>query len=151
MPGTKEAYGISIIREDLRVGIPPRAFERYRLKEDGFVVLITGHRGKSGFGLLNRETIDQTVFAGFVQQIEETETVCWFKEKAYTISKLLGRQLSLRPEFLEAYYLTVGNRLLVIKSTTVTMSFTPVDIWKASLARQGFSEAIKNMDLLEEF
>ena len=32
-PGTKEAYGISIIRDDISITIPPKAFKHYGLAE----------------------------------------------------------------------------------------------------------------------
>ena len=38
-----------------------------------------------------------------------------------------------------------------VKSTTVALSFTPADIWKAKFAKRGLAEAVANMDKLDEF
>lgn len=38
-PGTKEAYGISIIRDDLSITIPPKACEHYGLADDRLMVV----------------------------------------------------------------------------------------------------------------
>ncbi len=43
MPGTKEAYGISLIRDDLSIVIPPKAFEHYGLTDGDIVLLSTTH------------------------------------------------------------------------------------------------------------
>lgn len=37
-PGAKEAYGISIIRDEMSINIPPKAFARYKLKENDVVL-----------------------------------------------------------------------------------------------------------------
>ncbi|MBN1409744.1 MAG: hypothetical protein JW969_02795 [Spirochaetales bacterium] len=42
MPGAKEVYGISTIREDLKLRIPPKACDRYVLSERDTALLITG-------------------------------------------------------------------------------------------------------------
>ena len=52
---------------------------------------------------------------------------------------------------MQTFYLNIGMKLMVVKSITVTMSYSPVDIWKAKLAQRGFFEALKNIDTLEEF
>ncbi|MBU1660884.1 MAG: hypothetical protein KKD28_05365 [Chloroflexi bacterium] len=151
MPGTKEAYGISIIREDLRITIPPKAFERYELEYDTSVLLTTTHRGEGGFALIKKESAEATVFAKYVNQIEEPETIYWFTEKAYVVTKLRNERIGLTPEMLQAFHLTKGTKLMVVKSTTVAMSYTPIEIWKAKFAQRGLTEAIENMELLEEF
>jgi len=40
---------------------------------------------------------------------------------------------------------------MVIKSTTITMSFTPVEVWIDIFNKHGFSEAIENMKKLQVF
>lgn len=40
---------------------------------------------------------------------------------------------------------------MVVKSATITMSYSPVEVWKAKLKKRGFFEAIKNIDTLEKF
>ena len=150
-PGAKEVYGISIIREDLEITIPPKAFARYELKPDSFVLLITGRRREAGFGLLNKKHAESSVFAKYLNQINKLNTVYWFQNKAYVLTKLKDEKLILTNEMFQAFHLEVGMRLMVVKSTTVTISYSPVEIWKSKLAQRGFLDAIKNIDTLEEF
>ncbi len=150
-PGTKEAYGISTIGMDLGIHIPPKAFARYELAPDTPVVLTTTHRGEGGFALLKKERAEATVFAKYVNQIDEPETVYWFQEKAYTVTTLRNAQLFLTPKLLQAFHLIGGEKLMVVKSTTVAMSYTPIETWKAKFAQRGLTEAIKNMETLKEF
>jgi hypothetical protein len=151
IPGTKEAYGISIVREDLGICIPPKAFKHYELASNTPVVLTTTHRGEGGFALLQKTRAEATVFAKYVNQIDELESIYWFQGKAYVITNLRDRKFCLTPEMLSAFHLTPGTRLMVVKSTTVAMSYTPIEIWKAKFAQRGLMEAIKNMETLEEF
>ena len=151
MPGAKEAYGISIIHDDLWFAIPPKAKVRYGIQEDDIVVLVTGHRGEGGFGLIKKDTALKTVFARFVDKIEGIEHVYWYDRKAYALTHVDNGKVQLTPELLQAFYLEPGSHLLAVKSTTVTISFTPVEIWKQKLAKHGFFEAIENMSKLEEF
>ncbi len=151
MPGTKEAYGISIIRENYTITIPPKAFERYELEHDTSVLLTTTHRGEGGFALLKKEKAETTVFSKHINQIDETEAVYRFQEKAYVVTNLQNGKITLTPETLRAFHLAVGARLMVVKSTTVAMSYTPIEIWKAKFAQRGLDKAIENMEMLEEF
>ena len=54
-------------------------------------------------------------------------------------------------DILKAFLIDIGDCLLVVKSTTVTMSFTPVETWKEIFKKYGFMEAIENMKKLEIF
>ncbi|HNW59107.1 MAG TPA: hypothetical protein PKI62_05495 [bacterium] len=149
--GTKEAFGISIIREELGLTVPPKALAHYGLETDGEVVLTTTHRGEGGFALLIPDLARATVFAAYLARLTQPEKIYWFSEKAYTAMVLREGRLFLTPEILQAFHLGVGTRLMVVKSTTVAMSFTPVEIWQAKFLQRGLDEAVRNMELLEEF
>ncbi len=151
MPGTKEAYGISIIREDSSVEIPPRAFERYDLINGGLVVLTTTHRGEGGFGLLNKERAEATVFERYINRMHEVDIVYWFNDRACALTAINNGKICLTFELMQAFHLKKGDRLMVVKSTTVAMSYTPIEIWKEKFARRGMFEAIENMSKLDEF
>jgi len=150
-PSAKEAYGISRIREDLKFTIPPEAVERYGIMGNDAVVLVTGRRGEGGFGLIKKDTAMKSVFSRYVEQIQGIDQVNWFNRKAYTMIRVVDGRVQLTRDMLQAYCLEPGSRLLVVKSTTITMSFTPVEIWARKLAKHGFNEAIKNIENLEEF
>ena len=101
-PGTKEAFGFSIIREELEVSVPPKALARYGLKADDEVVLTTTHRGEGGFALLIPDRARETVFAAYLARLTRPEKVYWFLEKAYTAVVLREGRLFLTPEILQA-------------------------------------------------
>ena len=151
MPGTKEAYGISIISPNGFIRIPPKAFARYALRAGEFAVATTTHRGEGGFALLNKSRAEATVFGKYIRQLEMPDVVHWFQKKAYALIRAGDGMIGLAPELLESFHLQPGDRLLVVKSTTVAMSFTPVDIWKDKFSRRGLTEAVGNMDKLQIF
>jgi hypothetical protein len=57
----------------------------------------------------------------------------------------------LTEELLTVFNLKKGDRLMVVKSTTVTMSYTPIEIWKYKFEQRGLYEAVENMKKLEVF
>ena len=130
MPGTKEAYGLSLIREAGWVALPPKAIARYDLADGDRVLLITTHRGEGGFAVSREQTAAQSVFARFMAQLGAINTVAWFNDKAYALTSYSAGKIQLTPEMLDAYHVTIGQRLLIVKSTTVVMSCTPVEIWE---------------------
>jgi hypothetical protein len=150
-PGTKEAFGISKIKDDLTLRVPPKAISHYKISELDYVILITGHIGESGFGMARKETALKSVFKKFVSEIKNLEEVYWFNGRAFVMLEINKDVIKLNEDILKAFFLNVGYRLLVVKSTTVTMSFVPVEIWRHSFEQHGFYEAIENMKKLEEY
>jgi hypothetical protein len=73
-PGTKEAYGICIIRDDLSITIPPKAFKHHGLADSDVVLLTTTHIGEGGIGILNREKAYKSVFKKFIDRIDQINT-----------------------------------------------------------------------------
>ena len=151
MPGTKEAFAISKIKDDLTLRIPPKAISHYKISKQDYVILITGHIGESGFGMVKKDTALKSVFKKFVQEIKNLEEVYWFNGRAFVMLEINKGVINFNEDILKAFYLSVGYRLLVGKSTTVTMSFTPVETWKNKFEKHGFYEAIENMKNLEEY
>ncbi|MBN1407627.1 MAG: hypothetical protein JW956_07560 [Calditrichaceae bacterium] len=149
--GAKEVYGISVIRDDLSITIPPKAFTRYELTPDSFVLLITGRRGEPGFGLQNKKHSEKSVFAKHINQMDALNKIYLFQKKAWVLTRLKDSKLFLSDAMMKAFHLEIGIKLMVVKSTTITMSYSPIEMWKSKLAQHGFYEAIKNIDSLEEF
>lgn len=67
------------------------------------------------------------------------------------MTKINNESVFLNNEMLSAFNLKIGDKLMVVKSTTIAMSFTPVEIWKEKFKKRGLLDTIKNMDLLPEF
>jgi hypothetical protein len=151
MPGTKEAFGISKIRDDLSIRVPPKAISHYNISDNDYVILTTGHKGESGFGMIKKDTSLKSVFKKFVKEIKNCEEVYWFNNRAFSMIEINNGLTYLNNDILKAFYLSIDNRLLVGKSTTVTMSFVPVETWINIFEKHGFFEAIKNMEKLEEY
>ncbi len=151
MPGTKEAFGISRIKDNLTLRVPPKAISHYNLSENDYVILATGHKGESGFGMIKKDTALKSVFNKFVKEINSCKEILRPGDRAYVMLKIDNGVTRLTEDVLKAFYLKPGDRLLVVKSTTVTMSFTPVEIWEKNLKKHGFYEAIENMKKLEEY
>lgn len=150
-PGTKEAFGISILNDNLTLRIPLKALAHYDILNTDHIILVTGHRGKSGFGLIKKTTGLKSVFGKFIKQLEFIEKLYSFNNRTYVLLKIINGTITLNENILEAYYIKIGERLLVVKSTTTTMSFTPVEIWIANFKKHGFYEAIQNLNKLEVF
>ncbi|MEJ2355648.1 MAG: hypothetical protein P8Y62_07090 [candidate division WOR-3 bacterium] len=151
MPGTKEAFAISVIKDDLTLRVPPKAITHYGFFEHDYAILTTGHVGESGFGMIKKETALRSVFKKFVKEITSFGEVMWFNDRAFVMLKIDNGVTRLNEDVLKAFYLQIGDRLMVGKSTTVTMSFVPVEIWERNFKKHGFYEAIENMKKLEEY
>ena len=150
-PGTKEAYGISVIGPDGTVRIPPKAFARYEWKAGDVAIAVTTHRGEGGFALLNQTRAAASVFQKYICQIEKLDIAHWFQEKAYARVRIGQGIVRLATSLLDAFHLKPGDRLMSVKSTTVALSFTPAAIWKEKFLRRGLAEAAANIDKLEVF
>ena len=151
MPGAKEAYGVSVVRDDLTVTIPPRALERYEIADDDFVLLTTTHRGEGGLSLLNRKKAKASVLGRLTDLASDVNAVRWDDGRACALARMAGGRVALTPEMAEAFQVKKGDRLLVVKSARVAMTCMPVEVWKQKLARKGFHQAVENMEKLEEF
>jgi hypothetical protein len=88
MPGTKEVYGISIIREDLSITIPPKAKERYKIVDSDTVVLVTSHRSEGGFGLMKKEIAEKQYLKNASSRLVKINTIYWFNDKAYILTNI---------------------------------------------------------------
>jgi len=151
MPGAKEAYGISRVLEGYTVTVPPRALERYGIGDVEPVILTTSHPGEAGFNLWVERRARDTVLAGRIDRLEGGKIVQWIEGRAYARSEVKQGRLRLAPELMGAFRLEAGNRLLVVKSAEVAMSFIPVELWREKLVQRGFHEAAGRLADLEEF
>lgn len=151
MSGTKEAYGISIIRDDLSITIPPKAFKHYGLSDGDVVLLSTTHIGEGGLGIMIKEKAYNSVFKSVIDRIDRLNSFVVDKNRYYALTKVVGGKVFLTEELLTVFNLKKGDRLMVVKSTTVTMSYTPVEIWKRKFEQRGLFEAVENIRKLEIF
>jgi len=151
MPGTKEAYGISVVAPDGTVRIPPKAFAHYRFRAGELAVAATTHRGEPGFALLNKARAEATVFRKYISQLNASGEIRRFQDKAYALVCVGDGAIRLAPELLAAFHLKPGDRLMSVKSTTVALSFTPAEIWQEKFRRRGLVAAAANVDRLDVF
>jgi hypothetical protein len=154
MPGTagaKDAYGISMVRLDLSVKIPPKTLKHYKIRDGDLVVLTTTHRGDGGFALLHKGRAEASVFGKFISHIEKPDRPYWFQDKAYVLTPVREGRIHMTSGMLAAFNLNKEDRLMVVKSSTVAMSFTPIELWKEKFLKRGLTEAIENMSKLEVY
>jgi hypothetical protein len=151
MAGAKEAYGISVIKEDHSITIPPKALERYELKNNDSVLLTSTRINERGLSILNREKAYASVFKKIIDKIEIPDTIVREKKRTFALTKIVQEKIFLNDELLQAFHLKQGDKLIVIKSTSLSMSFTAVEIWKDKFEKRGFPEAVRNMKKLKEY
>jgi hypothetical protein len=150
-PGTKEAYGISIIREDYSIRIPPKSFTRYGLKDNDTVLLMTTHIEEGGLAMIKKDQALESVFKKYVDKIKNMNEIYLNKKRAYVLTNVVADRIFFNEEMLKAFNLKLGDRLMVVKSTTIAMSYTPVEVWEEKFRKRGLFEAIENMKYLEEY
>ena len=150
-PGAKEVYGISVVRDDLSVVIPPDACHRYGIRDGDVVVLATAHRGEAGFSLMNREKAVATALGRRISQIEGEDVVNRAGGRAYVQTRVAEGRIRLTVQTAEAFLIAPGDRLMVVKGARVAMSFTPERVWREQLAGRGLHQALDNIDRLPEF
>ena len=150
-PGTKEAYGVSIVGPDGAIRTPPKAFAHYQFHAGALAVAVTTHRDEPGFALLNKNRADATVFQKYIRQLDPPDVARTFQGKTYAFLRLGDGSIHLPPALRHAFPLAPGARPMSVKSTTVALSFTPAVIWKEKFLRRGLAHAAANIDRLEVF
>ena len=151
IPGAKEAYGISIIQENCKIKIPPKACKRYGIHKNDLALLITGRKQESGFGLIKKKTAVNTVFKKYLEQLYNPNDIFINNGQSFALVKIIDYYIEMTPEILKAFYLNTSNKLISIKSTTVTIGFNLLEVWIDKMKKHGFNEAIKNTSKLEIF
>lgn len=149
--GAKEAYGISVIKDNKSLIIPPKGFERYNLKNNDVVLLTSTREGEHGFVIMNFHMANDTVFRKAIDKIRKIDVPIFIKSRPYVITDIQNGKIYFNDEILNAFDLKVGDKFVVIKSTTVTMSFNPIEIFKEKLRSHSFYEAVENIDKLDVF
>ena len=150
-PGTKEAFGITVVAPDGVVRIPPKAFAHYEFRAGELAVAATTHRGEPGFALLNKSRAETTVFRNIIDQLPQPDDVQRFNGKAYSLVRLGPDCLHLSPCLLDAFLLHPGDRLMSVKSTTVALSFSPAEIWAEKFRKRNRLLAAANVAKLDVF
>jgi hypothetical protein len=149
--GAKEAYGIAVIKENKSVSIPPKALERYNLHNNDVVLLTSTREGECGFCILNIHKASETVFLKIIDKIKKIDEPIFIKSRPYAITDIKNEKIYFNNAILKAFELKPGDRFVIIKSTTLTISFNPIEIFKEKLRSHGFEDAVKNIDNLEVY
>lgn len=142
-------FGISVLRDDYSIYIPSKALKRYNISNNDVVLLTSTRKGEGGLAILNYEKARQSVFNEIIRKIKDINLLVYERSRPYALTTVSNERIFLNQEFIDAFNLKIGDKLLVIKSTTVSMSFSPVEIWKEKFTKRGFLDAIRNLDKLE--
>ncbi len=147
----KEAYGISVIKENKSVIIPPKGLERYNLHNNDVVLLSSTKEGECGFVIMNIHKANDTVFRKVIEKISKIDEPVFIKSRPYAITDIKNGKIYFNDDILKAFELKIEDRFVVIKSTTVTMSFNSIDIFKEKIKSHDFYESVNNIDKLDVF
>ena len=98
---------------------------------------------------MNKQRAEAGVFKKIIGTLKCTDKIYWHNNKAYTLSAVEDDRLILNKKMLLAFHLETGIRLMSVKSTTVALSFTPVEIWKKKFLARGLNRAVENISLLD--
>lgn len=152
--GGKYVFGWSLVHTSGRILIPQEAYDEYNFAGIGRIVLIPGSSTSGGFGLTTMNELKSTPFKEILQllgyseeennferpeldlvKIREDRYCCWVKldRKKY---------FNLSLEVLDAYGVTVGDKLLVVRGSGHALGF---------IVRGKIVETARNYPELEVF
>jgi phosphoribosylaminoimidazole (AIR) synthetase len=149
--GAKEVYGIVEIKKDFSFTIPPGAVTRYSMVNGEVVLLIKAKQHEPGFGLMRKVIAATTVFSRFVSGEKELNRVYNHGGKPFCLTIIKEGRIYLTMDILDRFHLKPGDRLLSVKSTTVSNGYVLVEIFREKLLERGFTEAVDNIQKLEVF
>jgi bifunctional DNA-binding transcriptional regulator/antitoxin component of YhaV-PrlF toxin-antitoxin module len=128
--GGKRAFGWSCVGETGRIIIPPEALKMYHLKESEKLILVPGSLTSGGFGLGSQEFFKKSSL-GFVMEAHSEwrefripkGQVVEIKGKPYCWVELHNGSIEVPPATLEKYGIGIGDRLLVIRGSSLAIGF----------------------------
>ncbi len=109
-PGAKEAYGISILREDFTIQIPPKALKRYLLADNELVLLTSTRPGERGFAIMNLGKAEQSIFKKAIDRIDGIDLVRSINSWPYLITKVKNSKIYFNMDIVKAFDLEIGER-----------------------------------------
>jgi len=91
--------------------VPSKALEHYNILSQDTIVLTTGRKGESGFGLIKKETALTNVFSKHVKKIKEKGKVCNFNDRDYVMLEIKDGKIKLNQKILKTFLVDIGLRL----------------------------------------
>jgi hypothetical protein len=128
--GGKFTYGWSKVGDAGRIVVPKQALEEYHLLESQKVILMPGSRTSGGFALGCYELVERSPFGRRVvtdptfgqHDISEGEVIL-IGGKPYCWIRLRAGRIRLGPDALSSYGVILGDRLLVIRGSSLAIAF----------------------------
>lgn len=128
--GGKYTFGWSCVGDTGQIVIPPEALEQYHLKEFEKLILVPGSKTSGGFGLGSEESVKSSPL-GIVAdvhpelgefQVPEGEVI-EYEGKPYCWVELRNGGVTVPPGTLEKYGIRIGDKLLVIRGSSLAIAF----------------------------
>lgn len=128
--GGKHTFGWSRVGNGGRIVIPPEALEEYGLRECENPIMVPGSQTSGGFGLASRESLEGSPLGVGealcselgVFRVSEGEVV-EYRGKPICWVQLRGGGIDVPPGTLQRYGIKIGDRLLVIRGSGLSIGF----------------------------
>lgn len=125
--GGKFVFGWSEIKNDYEVNIPPQAIKEYNIVSEGRVILISGSKATGGVVVSRLSLFENSIFNHIFDKYPDLRTyetneleLLPYKGRLYTWTFITSEgKLKLSKMFLDKLSLSIGNRLMVIRSSDI--------------------------------
>ena len=77
--GGKFVFGLSVVRDDLTIHIPPQAILEYNAIQDGKVIIFTGSKITGGFCVTTYSLLMDSKFASYIQRVSHVKGISAFR------------------------------------------------------------------------
>lgn len=128
--GGKFVFGLSVVRDDLTLHLPPQALSEYNAAQDGKIIIFTGSKITGGFCVTTYPLLSGSKLNHILEerpalkncQLSEGEFVP-YKGRKYAWLGIDGNGvIKLPPSTLEALELRPGMELLSIRSSNIAFT-----------------------------
>lgn len=128
--GGKFVFGISILRSDFTVRIPPQTIEEYKITADDDIILFTGSKSTGGFCVTCRRLLETSKLKHILNECpvigQDTAPPLEFvryKGRGYCRAKINENGILQLTDVAAGYLgLEIGSELMVIRSSNIAFT-----------------------------
>lgn len=128
--GGKYVFGMSVIREDGAVRIPPQAADEYRIADEGKAYLFTGSKSTGGFCVTRRGLLEPSKLGHILEEVPELRDYASargrflkYKGRSYCwIDISEDGRIILTKDMLAFLDIAPGDALLCIRSSDIAFT-----------------------------
>ncbi len=127
--GGKFVYGFSVINDDLYVNFPPEALKNYKIENEDKIIIFQSSKITGGFCVTTKNLLENSKLNGILENLPKlknfeikSKELIKYKNKIYTWLNIYDGKIKLTEEFLKAFELKKGMKLLAIKSSDIAFA-----------------------------